>query len=160
MAPGQVEICQVYEMEQLLSVASTRIATMYHNNPVSSCYTLRLSVHCSMGVMFTTPVCFQGALPLSFHFVAIHSPSVQRLNACIAFGKHISPNVTRTPAVHFAPVQCHAVATVHNASSLLTLQSLTGTATSLAFSHMTGIVSPRDCKASHPVCSAGLHVPV
>ncbi len=36
VAPGQVEICQVYEMEELLSVASTRIATMYHNNPVSS----------------------------------------------------------------------------------------------------------------------------
>lgn len=30
-----MEICQVYEMEDLLSVASTRIATMYHNNPVS-----------------------------------------------------------------------------------------------------------------------------
>ncbi len=36
VAPGQVEICQVYEMEDLLSVASTRIATMYHNNPVRS----------------------------------------------------------------------------------------------------------------------------
>ena len=38
VAPGQVEICQVYEMEELLSVASTRIATMYHNNPVSSLF--------------------------------------------------------------------------------------------------------------------------
>ncbi len=35
VTPGQIEICQVYEMEELLSVASTRIATMYHNNPVS-----------------------------------------------------------------------------------------------------------------------------
>ena len=66
----------------------------------------------------------QGALPLSSHCVAIHSSSVQRLNACIAFGKHISPNVMRTPAVHFAPVQCHAVATEHHASSLLALQYL------------------------------------
>ena len=33
--PGQVEVCWLYEMEELLSVTSTRIATMYHNNPVS-----------------------------------------------------------------------------------------------------------------------------
>ena len=59
VAPGQVEICQVYEMEQLLTVASMRIATMYHNNPVSSCCTVRLSVDCSMGVLFTTPVCYR-----------------------------------------------------------------------------------------------------
>lgn len=32
--PGQVEVCWLYEMEELLSVTSTRIATMYHNNPV------------------------------------------------------------------------------------------------------------------------------
>ena len=98
----------------------------------------------------------QGALPLSFYFVAIHSPSVQRLNACIAFGKHINPNVCAL--LLFILHLCNAMqwqqCTLHPVC--WPCSTLTGTATSLSFSCVTGMW----LQTSHPVCIAGLHVPV
>lgn len=57
IAPGQVKVCQMYEMEDLLSIAAERVTMMYHNNPVScqqylyraayrSCYTALVGVLC------------------------------------------------------------------------------------------------------------------
>ena len=36
LAPGQVEVCQMYELEALPSIAAQRVTMMYHNNPVST----------------------------------------------------------------------------------------------------------------------------
>ena len=35
LAPGQVEVCQLYELEHVLSVTAERVTMMHHNNPVS-----------------------------------------------------------------------------------------------------------------------------
>ena len=36
LAPGQVEVCQMYELEAFPSIAAQRVTMMYHNNPVST----------------------------------------------------------------------------------------------------------------------------
>ena len=67
VAPGQVETCQVYEMEELLSVASTRIATMYHNNPVSLDVPGGSAAYCACLCVRSVCLCVSSAVFLTLY---------------------------------------------------------------------------------------------